>query len=377
MEMWPESHDYEGWANLFSTAADALSRCQQIDTSGALPSQCKHESAQFQAWRFGRLVAMAGVIGGDLREHLLSMANDEFGLREIWGDQVAEKWWGILRVVAALICEYDASRDCKMWLEQLMDMWRGACTCPGTLLCEIGPDCDLYWAMRVGFADLILEKASSAQDDAVQSAVVSIGLRVVKIGRELEAIQRQLELLVKRSSPHPDEVRQDLERSLGPTWKRLPSEVTDRLVAAEQGYAIGTRTDTALLDFFAALEACFRCYFVNHFVGINLQLGRPPSKLSLGQWADHLDSLLAASHREEKLRHLKVAIEQKWPKLNWAELCCLAQGLHSAQKLRNHVTHSTGPAASEQRRQELERIRSLALGIEGPSIISLIFQLFG
>ena len=44
-----------GWLNLFATTADLLSNTTEIDSSAAIPSNCKKESAQYIAWLYGQM----------------------------------------------------------------------------------------------------------------------------------------------------------------------------------------------------------------------------------------------------------------------------------------------------------------------------------
>jgi hypothetical protein len=49
------------WLDVFAAAAYVLSVCEDIDSSGNLPHECRKESAQYLAWKFGNLVGKLAV----------------------------------------------------------------------------------------------------------------------------------------------------------------------------------------------------------------------------------------------------------------------------------------------------------------------------
>ncbi|MEE8470342.1 MAG: hypothetical protein V3S51_03335, partial [Dehalococcoidia bacterium] len=145
-----------------------------------------------------------------------------------------------------------------------VDMWRESLMYHGTSLEELTPASDLYWAVRIGFADKILEAVGETQPqrpnamdvvDSIKDIVSTIAIRQLKE-------QRTIDDVLQRLPPTEQEIGHQLEQRIGPIWGRLPSKVVNCLVKAEKYYRSGVNEDDAIVWFHKAIEACLSFYFV-------------------------------------------------------------------------------------------------------------------
>jgi len=402
------------WLDLFAEAAEILLVCQEADSEGALPSDCKRESAQFLAWKFGQIVGGFAIPDNqwhdDPFDHFweLSDATDD---ESFVFQRGKENTYQALKAVVSLLCEHDPSRDLNKVHKRYVSMWRTSYSYSGMPLADIGSGTDLYWAMRIGFLDKVLETTEQRaliefetppliRDIAMTKDIAStIALRQIKQ-------QQTLDRIVERLPPSKQEVLAFLEQQLCSVWHKLPSDVADKLVEAEQIYKIGTWPPSATISFAQAVETCFRYYFVNPFIDymreeglgeVTLVMGlrgeaRPIrvgirssresrvtglSYLSLQQWAGLFGMLVDPSQKGTINLPIKMLIKQKWPKLDMADLKGLVQPLGEVQRYRNNAVHGESSRPYNEERNELEQMRNLVLGIDGPSVIMLIFQLLG
>jgi hypothetical protein len=408
------------WLNVFLAASDILSLCQETDSSSALPGECKKSSAQFLAWEFGRLVGRICMICIHLSSfeanplaitiHMLSHAIgfdadyfEEFDERDETGN--VRNW---LTPVLALLSEYEQGRNWEKARRNYIFMWQCSFTSQGMSLAEVAPENNLYWAMRIGFADKILESSNQLQPvqvpaDALETISTRTGLEVMKIGYMMKDIPTQLQQ-IKQSLSGKEDVVNYLREKLGAVWDKLPSSVVDELRAAEQGYRSEFHTCQSTISFGRALESCFRCYFTDALVDymrekdivdmtlimgevnksrptrIGIGTWRPdvinPTKLSLRDWAGLFEILADPEQKEQTNSNMKAFLKQKWPKLNMADLRELIRPFKVFQDYRNKAAHPQPPRSHLEEKNELEQMRNLVLGsIKERSVIVQIFQL--
>lgn len=150
-----------GWLDLFTGAAELLSFCQEADTAGNLPNKCEADSPQYAAWKFGQIAGRFAVQDPRWSTNPHEKTNafyDAFGDQDFgfltWEE---EQSYRALRTVEALLSEFDVDRDWQKARQRYVEMWRRSDRWRGAVLSEISPESDLYWAIRIGFADTILE----------------------------------------------------------------------------------------------------------------------------------------------------------------------------------------------------------------------------
>jgi hypothetical protein len=156
-----EKEDYDGpgleWLWLFVEVGDILSLYEEYDSSGSEPNECKVESAQYLSWKIGQIAGRFAVRWSDDPFGEFKNFEDAIGEKEFQSERGEEETQQAVMVILALLREYDPSRDWQKMRYQCLSMWRLSYSYSGMPLSEIGPCHDLYWAMRIGFADVLLK----------------------------------------------------------------------------------------------------------------------------------------------------------------------------------------------------------------------------
>ena len=214
--------DLSQWLDLFHVAADAVADCQEADLSGTLPSECDPKSAQFLAWEFGRIVASYALRDQEWRDSLFCEGQLVIEGRRtriwIWDDI----WSGrplVPLLVGSLLSDCVGGRDWNVLREHYVQMWGGTYTAWGKPLSEVGPQDDLYWAMRIGFADRMLEEPTLPDTKVdldrrlsiLQDTVRKMSLRQVK--QEHESAMRWDKLFAELP-PTPQKIRSRVQSQL-------------------------------------------------------------------------------------------------------------------------------------------------------------------
>lgn len=394
------------WLDVFAAAADILSVCQKSDSSNVLPNECKKESPQFLAWKFGQIVGRFAY--NDIRwreDPLVKLSDIKDFISDQYEDEPFYKMWHIMGVVATFLSEYDLKRDWRKLREHYIEMWKGAYTYRGTSLSEISPESDLYWAMRIGFADKILELMQQVETKVqVQPALPNL-LRDVESIKEIVsamALHQRVdhERIIKRLPESTKEIQCELEGKLGSVWRELPSKVVNPLVKAEKYYRTGVNDDDAKVWFNKSVEASLNFYMVRPLLSflqkrgheeINICLpspsglreGRPYQKrigkLALWEWGAVLETLINPSGKT--LSDLGNSKFREFMKTHlggsrFPDFRSLSESLRTISSLKGSSSHyKDADSRYESEKSGLERMRNLVLGINGPSVIVQIFQL--
>ncbi len=117
------------------------------------------------------------------------------GEEEYQSERGEEKTHQTVMAILALLREYNPTRDWQKARDQCLSMWEMSDSYSGVPLSEIGPCHDLYWAMRIGFADALLKHPKPLLD--VSETVSSVES---KMWSDIEGIMAQ-----KRVQPIPRE----------------------------------------------------------------------------------------------------------------------------------------------------------------------------
>jgi len=413
------------WLDLFAGASDILSVSRE-DASGDLPHDCERESAQFLAWEFGQLVGrfllsvmqrgtepfqasiefLLGTSSGN-STYLLPPPRD----RSCYPPERGEEVYRALTAALALVSECDPGRDWTRTRERYVQMWQGAYTSSEISVSEVGPESDLFWAMRIGFADKILEKGkqlvgASGLEEMLGTSLTSTGLRTVKI---LDLLEReaipQLHQMRQQLPPTRETILGFLLQTLGTVWQSLPSEAVDELATAEEACQSGSRTRPATISFHNAVVACLHRWFVDPLadymneeglteVTLSLSMAgrtrymriggggsrsaiKHPTYLSLEQWSGLFRMLSDLSQATAMANlQIKTFINRRWPGTAYVNLTSLADSLSEIQTYRNHAAHPRPATTWLEEKKELDKIRSAVLGLGRPSVVGQISQLF-
>lgn len=393
-------NDMIQWVGLFDRAAGIIEICGEADTVGDLPSNCIVASPQFLAWKFGQLVARFAIQNSSYSKQLLpsdyGTAVDSI-LRE--GGYGSD--WGNGTVVTSLLCEYDEHHDWQILRQQYLSMWESLSRYQWLSLPEAGTGTDLYWAMRIGFADQILGTIEQITAIPPQSEPLPI-IRDIEMTKEIASTidlrQQKLQKILEERLPlGKREVRQQLQQRLFSVWSKLPAKVVDTLVKAEDYYRTGVNTDDAKVWFNKATEASLSCCLMEPLVsflqkrddkriaicfphprGVERKTSSELRKLALWEWSKVFEILSLpvrqnlASLGAEDLKHF---MKEHFGELPLQAFRELSHSLQDFCEYRKDSAHSH-PSRYEEEVQELEQMRELVLGTKRPSIITQIFQLF-
>lgn len=403
--------------DLLAATANLLSYAPSTDSLGSTPEDCEVESAQFIAWKFGNLVgrfvlSILGTHGGLFKSTTqLGMSVTDHYVETVV--QTGEEWeqevyWPLIAALA-LAAEHEPHRDWHQARARYMCMWMVSRNSPGEAIHEIGPESDLYWSARIGFADKMLEAAEEhclvpshrgelvPPDIDSKDMLTPMALRLMRIEHLMMA---GFDDLGGRLPTSTSQARATIERMLGQTAKDLPSDVMSHLIKAEKYFGTEVNDPDAIVGFARAVESCVKHCVVEPLISYLKELKegfiRVPAvqsptservsldglqKLPLWRWADLLDELsapvrndfggLAAKPWREFLTvHLG---QQTLPHFG-----PLAKSLREVQKLRGGSAHSEyAESQYERKRRDLDALRNLVLGIGGPSVISEVFRLLG
>lgn len=272
-------------------------------------------------------------------------------------------------------------------------------------LLEIGPQSDLYWAMRIGFVDKMLETTGQGALVQIQSEALPV-IRDIEIPKAIDStialrqVKQQLSLdkILERLSPSKREIQQHLQQWLGPVWTRLPTKVVNALVKAENYYRTEVNDDDAKVWFHKAVEASINCCITEPLVNwmqkrgdVQIAVCFPPPrgaermsseklhKLSVQEWSDVLGTLAASPRKDLAAlgaKDLKEFMEVHLGGLHLPNLRLLADSLRKVHQYRKGSAHyQEALSRYDKEKWELEEMRKTVLGIEQNSVIAQIFQL--
>ena len=198
---------------------------------------CHPDTKQFWAWYYGW--ALGQLIGNkpDMRSSLL----EELDAGE-WDDG----WPAGGVIMGSHPDSWEEYRQWALRLYQMADIeYSQTAAYPGFRMHwgarqppHLSAQSDLYWAMRVGFADAHLELGQetplslrdiAARLDHVQSVVSSSALHTLRVEHGVDQIQAD----IQRGLPPTNEYwKQELEELFSDTWKILPEATKEHLVNA-------------------------------------------------------------------------------------------------------------------------------------------------
>ena len=323
-EKCEKGNDFGVWVDLFDRVAAFTEICGEADVSGELPSDCKVASPQFLAWKFGQLVARFAIrnrsslddskkIIPDGYQDYETNENSIFGIKYGgYGDD-----WLNGTVVASLLLEYNEHQNWQILRQQYISMWEALPRYQWLSLCEAGTQTDLYWGMRIGFADRMLsnaeflsviqgqtEPSTVGRDIQMTKDIALITVRQVQQQIDSDKTIELLQKLIERQLPTQQDIKYRLQQRLNSVWNRLPATVVNNLVEAEKRYKTGVNTDEAKGWFHKAVEASLQYCFVEPLVIFIQKEGNKPiaipfppprgvehkhsvtlRKLSLWEWA--------------------------------------------------------------------------------------------
>lgn len=393
------------WLWLFVEVGELLSLCGEYDSSGPAPNECKKESPQYLAWKIGQIAGRFAARWSDDPFNRFQGFRDAIGEEEYQSERGEEKTRETVMAILALLREYDPARDWQKMRGQCLSIWEMSYSYSGMPLSEIGPCHDLYWAMRIGFADKVLETMPGQAVTEIRAVPPPIIRNIEMIGDIFSTValrllkqQQSFDRVLERLPPTKREIQQWLQQQLDTVWHKLPAKVVNTLVKAEAYYKSEVDDDNAKVWFHKAVEASLNCCVVEPLVNWIQERGDtqiavcfpPPRgvermssgklhKLSVQEWSDVLDTL-AASPRKDLAslgtKRLKEFMETHLGGPRLPDLRSLAHSVRMVHQYRKGSAHyQEALSRCGKEKWELEQMRNLVLGISEPSVITQIFQL--
>ena len=198
---------------------------------------CHPDTKQFWAWYYGW--ALGQLIGN--KPHVRASLLEELDAGE-WDDG----WPAGGVIMGSNPDSWEVYRQWAFRLYQMADIeYSQTAAFPGFRMPwgarqppHLSAQSDLYWAMRVGFADAHLELGQetplslrdiAARLDHVQSVISSSALHTLRVEHGVDQIQAD----IQRGLPPTNEYwKQELEELFSDTWKILPEATKEHLVNA-------------------------------------------------------------------------------------------------------------------------------------------------
>ncbi len=391
--MFPKGSPQKQWAEFLDSVSAIAGLCPVGDWD-VIPDSCVNKSSlrdinrdlkDFWAWKFG-------YVAGKLAR--IPVAVESVGWSACTGVDDYRPYAAIVQSV--LDSNPDGSYSSfSTWLG-LAGQGRDE---PDMDLSTASPAGQTYWAMRVGFADGMLNKAVAIvplTGSVEKDILSSIGVRQVKhdliMNEKLDEMIQNQRILMARSQPSLEEIETYLLETLNDTFDRLQLQVRDHLKQAELDFKSGIRQSNARVEFVKTVEAALDCLFISHLRSYYQQckLGWPfmaPSSIGtkneygIRQWGEHFCKL--AQPMSQQLGNINQPginrfLKENYPKLNYCELEGLGKSLQDVQKLRGGSAHHQNEFPLNKEIEQLKELRKLVLGLGGrPSIIKQIVELFG
>lgn len=340
-------------------------------------------SSEYWAWKFGHVLGRLSHRDRIVHQNLLALC--------CWGDIGNNA-----PAIASLLLSREVSTDWQQAHEYMrgMAMFRSSAEHGTNVdLSNVSPTSRLYWAMRIGFADAMLEKTVAVVLQAPLTVKdLQIGTTLTYADLTQLEILNQIKKKLDRLPPSLEEIETYLLETLDDTFDGLPLQVRDHLKQAELDFRNGTRQSNAKVEFVKTVEAALDCLFVSPIRSYYKQskLEWPFTELlpngtkpeyGIRKWGEHFCKL--AQPISQQLGNINQPgitrfLKENYPDLNYCELEGLGKSLQDVQKLRGSSGHYQSQFPLNKEIAQLKELRNMVLGLNGgPSIIKQMVELFG
>ena len=254
-------------------------------------------TVQYWAWKLGCIVGYLVLKDKFVRNNLHDMC--------AWGYNT----WPNGTVIASLLVNDISNRDRKVILDRLFAMWLFHSTSKdeNLHLTNASPTNDLFWAMRIGFAEAMQGRAVAivpqisltVKEPQIGTALTYADLRQLKdhetLNTKLDTVLEVLKLLPDRDAEQykamfawPQDMEPFLQENLtANTFASLPKPVQELLKDAEAYYRSKNRPWAPNMSLSIAIEGTFNEFFLTdlnkhygqkwvnqHFSSYNTQLSK-------------------------------------------------------------------------------------------------------
>lgn len=368
------------WLDLF-TSAGALITISKMDESEVdTPDKCKPESTQHLAWKFGQVIGKCIISSGNsvssVSESLLSWVMEGID----WDDNPKFSNNGqdaihTLRMVCGLIGEQPDNTNWQHIRDYAYSMWHNSDIYSGIPISEVTAETDIYWAIRIGLADVMNESKGQILPMPTGTIQSPIQIAPSTVQQMISQIKQEI-LPIKDFYPNQEDIESYLRSQLTNIFDRLPGDVVEPLIDGETRFRMKRDLRPSAFDFHLAIENCLRDYLLNKLDSEASNQGRPgryerpPSHLSPGEWGRIFESIVKPDSTRSKYdlyaSLFKNYCNQTGLRYNTNDLRALGKKLHTIQDLRNEFKKATPRPRSEERKN-IQSLRELVLGGDGKS----------
>ncbi len=216
---------------------------------------------------------------------------------------------------------------------------------------------DLYWAMRVGYADAHIEGGDERRPtlsgiaDAVERVGTIVSMTAHHTLRTEYQMDRHWEALEKGLPPTQEYWRLELQRVLSQVWEQLPAPTVQHLIDAMDK---GNRKDpdAQRVDTAKAVESLLEKILKPKLVGLRIETQtRKETKtfhvagqysISLMKWS----GILATANPGQSNEPAGAVLAKSFPGLNLQAVSALAHDLDRIRKLRGSAAHYSSESES-------------------------------
>lgn len=389
-----ESATLEEWQGLCDICLSILEGCPDTDEEDRDDlAECGLNTPQYWAWRYGWVVGEVASAKPYLGETLL--------------EQVQSTDWVSGWHAVALLSILNQSIDWTRFRTLALGMYHSADPEYGGSGTPYGqrqpahltPQGDLYWAMRVGFADAVLARMGGRTQsyglldimvglERIQSTVTSHSQRSIRAEIEQSQALGEIHDRLPRSI---DQIRDDIESHIGPMIGSAPASVINSLIDAERFRDSGTHSSEAITAMARAVEALVHELVMTPVQAsskdIVLSVSRNRrgetgtynpidwSYLQLWQWGEVFKELGTPDHSKNEA--FASELSSLYPSLDLNRLSGVGDRLREVSELRGGSAHHQPGDGYEAERRQLEALRASVLGVDCQSLIVEFIEALG
>lgn len=392
----------DGWLNQLSKSAGVaeVERCldtiyEWLDTASEVDSEgrdhigeCPTTTRQFWAWYYGQALGRLIVARPSLRASLLGEI--EAG---VW-----ENCWNIAGVLFETLP--DSWREYREWALKFYNAsdieYHQQGPRPGgtTLPPHLSPQSDLYWAIRVGFADAHSENAVELRVSLagladslarIESIATSSAQHMLRTERNTDDL---LEEVKNRVPPNREYWHGRLQEELPGLISRLPRATVDHLIDASSHRA-SKEWDYCKVSLCKSVESLFVRIFVPAIQahpessGLTLALPRgkgPARKRSPDEWG-HIPmpgwvQILRTATEGDINSPMRSVLPHAFANVDLDALVSLNTKLEAIAQLRGSSAHDS-KTAGDRKAGDAEKLWDLVVGSNGKGFLADFYSALG
>jgi len=202
--------NYDGpgleWLWIFVEVSELLSLYDECDSTNSAPEKCNVASAQYLAWKIGQITGRFALRWPQNPFNEFKNFQSALEEKEFQSERGEESTHQTLMAILDLLRDWSPNRDWNKMREECLSMWRLSYSFSGMHFSDIGPCHDLFWAMKIGFADAfivsnthIIENGNRSIDSKLWSEIEQIMTQSTKEAYHMSQ-ENMLQLVGKEES---------------------------------------------------------------------------------------------------------------------------------------------------------------------------------